>query len=105
MYHGKKPNMELWETLSDIIPYYQNNFGIDGARIDMGHALPEKLIKMIISKAHAIDPDFSFIAEELNPKKCWQSKRYGLQHDYRKRIFNATQFRRLENARIHVKCP
>ncbi len=76
-YHGKKPNMELWDTLSDIIPYYQTNFGIDGARIDMGHALPEKLIKMIIDKAHAIDPDFSFIAEELNPKNAGKARKMG----------------------------
>lgn len=65
MYHGLKPNLELWEKLSDIIPSYQKRFGIDGARIDMGHALPSELLKMIISKARIHDEDFSFIAEEL----------------------------------------
>ena len=67
MYHGKVPNMELWEKLADIVPSYQRRFGIDGARIDMGHALPAKLLNMIISKARKNDSDFSFIAEELQP--------------------------------------
>ena len=65
MYHGKVPNMELWKKLADIVPSFQRRFGIDGARIDMGHALPAKLLDMIISKARDIDNDFSFIAEEL----------------------------------------
>lgn len=63
---GSIPNEPLWEVLSDIIPYYQKKFGIDGARIDMGHALPNELIQMILSKAKAIDPNFCFIAEELD---------------------------------------
>jgi starch synthase (maltosyl-transferring) len=63
---GSKPNMPLWNTLSDIIPFYQKEFGIDGARIDMGHALPNELIDMIISKAREIDPNFCFIAEEMD---------------------------------------
>lgn len=65
MYHGKKPNLKLWEKLVDIVPSYQRRFGIDGARIDMGHALPATLLDMIISKAREFDKDFSFIAEEL----------------------------------------
>ncbi len=64
---GKKPNKALWDMLSGIIPFYQNNFGIDGARIDMGHALPVELINMIITNARAVDPNFCFIAEELDP--------------------------------------
>lgn len=59
-------NKPLWEVLSDIIPYYQRQFGIDGARIDMGHALPEPLINLILSKAKRLDPNFCFIAEELD---------------------------------------
>lgn len=77
LYHGQKPNMPLWETLSDVIPYYQQKYGIDGARIDMGHALPEKLIKMILNKALAVDPDFSFIAEMLNPNDAPAAKKLG----------------------------
>jgi len=70
MYHGKKPNKALWEKLADIVPSYQRRFGIDGARIDMGHALPAELVQMIFDKARAIDPDFAFIAEELEPKNA-----------------------------------
>ncbi len=65
MYHGENPNLKLWDKLADIVPSYQRRFGIDGARIDMGHALPSKLLQMIISKARENDEDFSFIAEEL----------------------------------------
>lgn len=74
---GNEPNMELWEYLSDIIPSYQKRFGIDGARIDMGHALPASLQDMIISKAREIDPAFVFIAEELEMKNDEKAKREG----------------------------
>lgn len=77
LYPGKKPNMPLWETLADIIPYFQRTFGIDGARIDMGHALPKELLKLIIDKARENDPDFGFIAEELSPKYAKEAKENG----------------------------
>ncbi len=77
LYPGDKPNMPLWETLANIIPTYQKRFGIDGARIDMGHALPKPLLDMIIKKAKAIDPDFAFIAEELNPKYADIAESFG----------------------------
>lgn len=62
---GKHPNVELWNRIADIIPSYQRRFGIDGTRIDMGHALPGELEKMILGKPREIDPDFCFIAEVL----------------------------------------
>jgi hypothetical protein len=65
LFKGDVPNMELWNMLAGVIPYYQQKFGIDGARIDMGHALPEELVSMLLEKPRAIDKDFSFIAEEL----------------------------------------
>ncbi|SHH53248.1 alpha-amylase family protein [Thermosipho atlanticus] len=74
---GEKPNTELWEYLSNIIPSYQKRFGIDGARIDMGHALPSKLQEMIISKAKDYDPSFVFIAEELEMKNDEKAKNDG----------------------------
>lgn len=77
LYPGKKPNTALWETLSNVVPYYQNTFGIDGARIDMGHALPTELVTLILSKARNVDPDFSFIAEELNPSNAQKAKDAG----------------------------
>lgn len=77
LYPGLKPNLELWELISNIIPFYQKNYGIDGVRIDMGHALPRELIEMIINKARKIDKDFCFIAEELNPGNDEMSREIG----------------------------
>lgn len=77
LFPGKLPNEELWKTLENIIPHYQKYYGIDGARIDMGHALPVKLLKRIINKARAIDNDFAFIAEELNPDNAMHAKESG----------------------------
>jgi starch synthase (maltosyl-transferring) len=77
LFPGKVPNRELWKLLVSIIPYYQNNYGIDGARIDMGHALPTELLEMIIKEAREIDDDFAFIAEELNVAYATKAKKAG----------------------------
>ncbi len=77
MYHGEIPNKELWERLSDIVPSYQRRFGIDGARIDMGHALPKELLDMIMNAARLHDKDFCFVAEELNPYNALKAKEAG----------------------------
>jgi starch synthase (maltosyl-transferring) len=77
LFPGEVPNQELWDTLKNIIPHYQKTYGIDGARIDMGHALPKKLLQMIINEARNIDPDFAFIAEELNPDNAEKAKAAG----------------------------
>ena len=74
LFPGEIPNEELWETLRGIIPFYQKNYGIDGARIDMGHALPKELLHMIIDSARQMDPDFAFIAEELNTDNAEKAK-------------------------------
>ncbi|QVK18115.1 alpha-amylase [Mycoplasmatota bacterium] len=76
-YQGNQPNIELWETLSNVIPYYQSKFGIDGARIDMGHALSNDLLDMILSKARQIDPNFCFIAEELESSNAQKARESG----------------------------
>ena len=72
---GEIINSELWEFLSDVIVNYQKKYGIDGARIDMGHALPNALIEMIMNKARSIDPNFAFVAEELNPSRTKYAKK------------------------------
>lgn len=77
LHPGKMPNMALWDKLSNIIPYYQEMYGIDGARIDMGHALPKELLKLIMDKAKENDSDFSFIAEELNMDNDKKAKENG----------------------------
>ncbi len=68
MYDGRihKINSSLWDTLADIIPFYQEEFGIDGARIDMGHALPHDLERKIIEQARKTDSDFGFLSEDFN---------------------------------------
>ncbi len=76
LFPGKKPNEALWKTLENVIPHFQS-FGVDGARIDMGHALPESLLSRIIERAREKDPDFGLIAEELEPKNAKASKQKG----------------------------
>ncbi|HKL47945.1 MAG TPA: hypothetical protein VJ878_04675 [Candidatus Izemoplasmatales bacterium] len=77
LYPGSKPNEELFNMIQSVIPYFQKHFGIDGARIDMGHALPTDLLKMIMDHARKNDPDFGFIAEELDPSHFEQAKNKG----------------------------
>jgi glycosidase len=56
---------DLWRNIENIIPFYQKKFGIDGVMIDMGHALPKKLLGRIISKARKNNPDFLFWEENF----------------------------------------
>jgi hypothetical protein len=63
-------------VLASIIPFYQQ-FGVDGARIDMGHALPNALTKRIVDRAKAIDPYFAFVAEETVKEKSQSIKNDG----------------------------
>lgn len=76
---GSVVNRELWDLLSGVIPSYQSRFGIDGVRLDMGHALPKELLREIMSKALSIDPNFCFIAEELDTRRAGLSKEAGYQ--------------------------
>ncbi|AEH50605.1 alpha-amylase family glycosyl hydrolase [Pseudothermotoga thermarum] len=74
---GKEPNVELWNYIASIIPYFQKKFGIDGMRLDMGHALPDELEQMIIKNARDYDPGFVFIAEELEMHRAREAKEAG----------------------------
>ncbi|MGL5977469.1 MAG: alpha-amylase [Erysipelotrichaceae bacterium] len=74
---GAVKNEPLWDILSDIVPHFQREFGIDGARIDMGHALPDELVARIIENARTIDPNFTFIAEELDAENATVSAEKG----------------------------
>ena len=56
---------DLWNSITDIIPYYQSNFGIDGVMIDMGHALPSELRAEIINKARKNNKNFVFWEENF----------------------------------------
>lgn len=70
LYRGERENRELREYVADIIPYYQDKFGIDGARIDMGHALSPDLNKDIIARTKAKNRDFILWSEEFHPERA-----------------------------------
>lgn len=71
----KNINRSLWETIIEIIPFYQKKFGIDGVMIDMGHALPLPLLAKMEERAREINPDFAFWEENFNPTE--ESKKHG----------------------------
>ncbi len=77
LYHGEHKNSELWNYIKGVIPYYQSNFKIDGARIDMGHALSEELNKEIISSIKEEDQNFILWSEEFDIKKSSAAKMDG----------------------------
>lgn len=56
----------LWRHIVDIIPYYQQRFAIDGALIDMGHALPAPLKEAVMRAARAHKPDFALWGEDFD---------------------------------------
>ena len=58
---------DLWDYLSDILPYFINKFDINGAMVDMGHALPSELRKRILEKAKNVKSDFIFWEENFVP--------------------------------------
>lgn len=74
---GRVQNKELWEYIASVIPYFQKRFGIDGIRLDMGHALPDDLEQMIIRSARDYDPSFVFVAEELEMHRAKEAKESG----------------------------
>ncbi|TYB87289.1 MAG: maltodextrin glycosyltransferase [Kosmotoga sp.] len=74
---GNKPNMKLWDTIESIMPFYNDNFGVDGSRLDMGHALPDELEERVIKSARKNDPAFAMIAEELSMSNDEDSKKAG----------------------------
>jgi len=76
-FENDSPNRPLWEYLEGVIPSYQKRFGIDGVRLDMGHALPRPLEGEIIRKARDWDPGFVFIAEELEISKDEKALEHG----------------------------
>lgn len=74
LFRGKEPNTGLWEYVSGVIPFYQEKYGIDGARIDMGHAMPPELNKQIVQRAKENNRDFIFWSEEFQSKKSKTAK-------------------------------
>ncbi len=56
----------LWKHIVEILPYYCRTFGIDGAMVDMGHALPPDLKRRIVEAARAVHPEFAFWDETFS---------------------------------------
>lgn len=77
LYHGNVKNTELWDYIIGILPFYKKVYGIDGARIDMAHAMPAELNALIIEKVRELDKDFILWSEELNSEKGGQAKKDG----------------------------
>ena len=63
---GEIKNEKLWDRVSNIIPKFITDFGIDGARIDMAHSMPKELMDIIIKKAKQINSNFLFISEDFD---------------------------------------
>lgn len=63
---GEYVNRPLWDKIVGIVPYYQQEFGIDGVMIDMGHALPMQLKAEMVASARKINPDFAFWDENFS---------------------------------------
>jgi hypothetical protein len=77
LYRGSEKNEELWEYIAGVIPHYQTVYGIDGARIDMGHALPPELNREIVERAKRLNPGFILWSEEFNVKNSGRAKKDG----------------------------
>ncbi len=58
-------NTGLWESIIELVPTYQQKYGIDGVMIDMGHAVPTELMQRLIARAREIDPNFAFLSENF----------------------------------------
>jgi len=64
--HPENAVEPLWQRIVEILPFYQERFGIDGAMIDMGHALPTDLKQRVVEAARQVDPDFAFWDETFS---------------------------------------
>lgn len=76
LFPGREPNRPLWDRIAGILPFYQR-FGIDGARVDMAHALPHELEGLILDRPRETDPSFSFIAEDLGYQNVRRHRKAG----------------------------
>lgn len=77
LYQGEALNKGLWDYIVGVIPFYQQEYGIDGARIDMGHALPAALIQEILTVVRERDPQFIFWSEEFSAENAAAARECG----------------------------
>ena len=73
---GEK-NEPLWRYIEQVIPYYIDNCGIDGARIDMAHALPSELAERILKAVREKSSDFILWSEEFSTEGSRKAKNSG----------------------------
>lgn len=66
---AENENKSLWSYLADILPNWIERFDIDGALLDMAHALPEKLLSDIESKVRQKNEQFFFLGEFFYPNE------------------------------------
>ncbi len=64
----------LWDYLEGIVPFYIDKFSINGVMVDMGHALPKKLLENIINKAKEKSKDFLFFEENFSVEQKSKEK-------------------------------
>jgi len=66
----------VWEAIAGILPHYLRAYGIDGAMVDMGHALPAQLKRKIIEETRQIDPTFAFWDEDFRSREATKREGY-----------------------------
>jgi hypothetical protein len=76
-YPGGRPNEALWRYVDGVMPHYRTHFGIDGARIDMGNALPGELYASMVRSIHKLDPAFLLWSEVLDCSKGTEAQEDG----------------------------
>ena len=77
IFPAKKKIKEIWDYVAGVIPFYQDEFMIDGARVDMGHALPIELNQQLVELAKKKNKNFIFWSEEFMPEKSKEAKDAG----------------------------
>jgi hypothetical protein len=58
-------NSGVWNMIASVIPTQMRMLGVDGAMIDMGHALPAALRRRVIDEARAVRPDAVMVEENF----------------------------------------
>lgn len=67
---------DLVDHITNVVPYYIENFDIDGIMLDMGHALPEQVRKAIIHKSRKLKRDFIFFEENFIPNQQSKNEKF-----------------------------
>jgi glycosidase len=77
VFPGKMPNQLLWNLLEEVITFNLLEYGVDGFRIDIGHALPVSLLQHLFHIVREEKPDAILISEELFNKNHKRTFEYG----------------------------